>query len=234
MKKYELTSETKVVFGRTLHRIKALISFGDVKAGELGGWIEKEENLDKSDNAWVFGNARVCGNARVFGNAQVYDNAWVCGDARVCGNAQVYGDAQVYGNARVCGNARVYDNAQVFGDAQVYGDAWVCGNAQVYDNAWVCGDAQVCGNAQVCGIGAIFWVSAVGSRNDTATFFACKDKKIRVKIGCFFGDLEEFAAKVQETHGDNTYGKVYRLAIEMAKERIQIPDALTEDNNDED
>ena len=41
MKKYELTSETKVVFGRTLHRIRALISFGNVEAGELGGWVEK-------------------------------------------------------------------------------------------------------------------------------------------------------------------------------------------------
>lgn len=156
MKKYELTSETKVVFGRTLHRIKALISFEGVNSGDLGGWIEKEENLDQYGNAWVFGNA------------------------------------QVFGNARVCGNAQVYE------------------------------------------IGAIFWVSAIGSRNDTATFFACKDRKIRVKIGCFFGDLEEFAAKVQKTHGDNTHAKVYRLAIEMAKERIQIPDGLTEDNSDED
>lgn len=30
MKKFELTSETKVVLGKTLHRIKALISFGGV------------------------------------------------------------------------------------------------------------------------------------------------------------------------------------------------------------
>ena len=57
MKKYELTTNTKVVFGRTLFQIKALISFGNVEAGDLGGWIEKEESLSQSGNAWVSGNA---------------------------------------------------------------------------------------------------------------------------------------------------------------------------------
>ena len=33
MKKYELTSETQDFMGRTLYRIKALVSFGDVRAG---------------------------------------------------------------------------------------------------------------------------------------------------------------------------------------------------------
>lgn len=45
MKKFELTSETKVVWGKTLFRIKALISFGNVTVGDLGGFIEKESNL---------------------------------------------------------------------------------------------------------------------------------------------------------------------------------------------
>lgn len=43
MKKYELTSETKVVFGKTLYRIRALLSFGNVEPGTLGGWIESEK-----------------------------------------------------------------------------------------------------------------------------------------------------------------------------------------------
>ena len=90
MKKFELTSEFITnVFGTKLFRIKALIEFGNVKAGELGGYVEKEENLDQGGNAWV------CGNAEVYGNAKVCGNAWVYGDARVCGNARVYGDAGV-------------------------------------------------------------------------------------------------------------------------------------------
>ena len=154
MKKYELTSETKVFLGKTLYRIKALVQFGNVNAGDLGGWIEKEENLSQSGNAWVYGNARVSGDA------------------------SVYGDAEVYGNARVYGNA------------------------------------------EVCKIGAVFWIGAIGSRNRTTTFFRCKDGKIYVSCGCFLGDLEEFSDKVKQTHGDNEHGRVYMLAIEMAKARI--------------
>ena len=72
------------VFGDiTLRRIVALRDFGDVKAGDKGGWIEKEENLSQDGDAWIYGNARV------------YGDAWVCGDARVYGDARVCGDAHV-------------------------------------------------------------------------------------------------------------------------------------------
>ena len=65
--KYEFTGETKVFFGVTLNRIRAvaaIAAFG-VAAGDLGGWIEREENLQVSGDAWVYGNARVSGNAWV-------------------------------------------------------------------------------------------------------------------------------------------------------------------------
>ena len=69
MKKFELTTDTKMRFGKKLFRIKALISFGNVKVGDMGGYIEKEENLSQSGNAWVSGNAEVLGNALVSGDA---------------------------------------------------------------------------------------------------------------------------------------------------------------------
>ena len=99
MKKFELTTDTKMRFGKKLFRIKALISFGNVKVGDMGGYIEKEENLSQSGNAWVSGNARVYGDARVYGNAEVSGNTEVSGDAWVYGNAWVYGDAEVSGDA---------------------------------------------------------------------------------------------------------------------------------------
>ena len=102
MKKYELTAESIVKFGRTLFRIKALVAFENVEEGELGGFVEKEGNLDQSGDAWVSGDAQVYGDALVSGNARVY------GDARVSGNARVYGDARVSGNAQVYGNAQIF------------------------------------------------------------------------------------------------------------------------------
>lgn len=43
-KKFELTTDTKMHFGRKLFRIKALISFGSVKAGDKGGYVESKKN----------------------------------------------------------------------------------------------------------------------------------------------------------------------------------------------
>ena len=88
-KKYELTNETREFQGGVLHRIRALKDFGSVRAGDLGGWVEKEGNLSQLGACWVYENALVCGKARVGGNARVH------GSARVCENAWVYGNAAI-------------------------------------------------------------------------------------------------------------------------------------------
>lgn len=77
-KKYELTDEfIEHWSGKKLYRIKALVTFGTVVAGQLGGFVESEKNLDQSlsGNAWVYGNALVSGDARVYGNALVRSHA---------------------------------------------------------------------------------------------------------------------------------------------------------------
>lgn len=69
-----MTSNIEMNFGCKLYQIKALVSFGNVEAGELGGYVESEENLSQTGDAWVYGNARV------------YGDAWVGGEIRVeCG-----------------------------------------------------------------------------------------------------------------------------------------------------
>ena len=114
MKKFELTTEQKINwFGRTLYRIKACISFTttdgfEVKAGDLGGWVEKERNLSHDGKAWVCGDAEVWGNAKVCGDAKVWGNAEVWGNAKVCG------DAKVWGNAEVCGDANIFSTKHIF------------------------------------------------------------------------------------------------------------------------
>ena len=156
MKKFELTNEFVINgLGKKLYRIRALVSFHDVEAGDLGGYVESEDNLADNGDAWV------------------------------------YGDAQVYGNARVCG------------DAQVCGDAWVCGDAQVYGNARVSGDADYA------------TVKGFGSEYRNTTFYRGKDEKIYVVCGCFFGDLEQFRAKVRETHKNSKYAKEYLMIANL-------------------
>ena len=105
MKKFEFTGETKTISllfrTATLHRIRAVEEFGLVKVGDLGGWIEKEENLSHEGKAWVYGDAEVWGNAKVYGDAKVWGNAEVYGDAEVWGNAKVYGDANIFSASHV-------------------------------------------------------------------------------------------------------------------------------------
>ena len=77
-KKYELTDEfIEHWSGKKLYRIRALVTFGAVVAGQLGGFIESEKNLDQSlsGDAWVYGNAEVYGDAWVYGNAWVRSHA---------------------------------------------------------------------------------------------------------------------------------------------------------------
>ena len=88
-KKYELTDETINHYGVVLHRIKALRSFSDVEAGDLGGYIQSEDNLSHEGDCWIFDNAIVRDEAKVF------DNAIICRNAIIRGNANIYNKAIV-------------------------------------------------------------------------------------------------------------------------------------------
>jgi hypothetical protein len=101
MSKYRLINNTIKHNGRTLYQIQAVKSFGNVKEGDRGGWIESEDNLSHEGNCWVYDSAWIFGNAEVYYNAQVSGNAQVYGNAKVSDNTQVYGNAEVYGNAKV-------------------------------------------------------------------------------------------------------------------------------------
>ena len=79
-KKYELTDDSIVINGKTLYRIRALRGFGDVKKGDIGGYIEKEGNLSHLNNCWVYDYAKV------FNNAVVLDDARLCGQKSLRNN----------------------------------------------------------------------------------------------------------------------------------------------------
>ena len=105
-KKYRTEKDPKT----GLLRIIALKDFGgfdEVRKGDKGGLIEKEENLSQKGYCWIFKDARVEGNA-----SRVYENAWVKDKAKISGNAQVFGDAIV------CDSAQVYGDAEVFQEAK--------------------------------------------------------------------------------------------------------------------
>ena len=234
MKKFELTTDRIEENGTALYRIKALIDFGDVKAGDFGGYVEKEENLSQSGNAWVYGNAWVCDNSSVSGDAHVFGNAWVCDNARVSGDAHVYDDAHVFGNAWVFedalvsesafvyGNARIYSDAKVSGNARIGGSACISGNAHIFGDALVYGNAWICDNAQVSSDADYIYLKGFGSHNRSTTMFRAKSGNICVSCGCFSGTLEEFESKVKETHGNSKFAREYLALVEAAKIHFEV------------
>ena len=166
-KKYILTDE-KIVLGctshpRTLYRVKSLRDFGTVRAGELGGYIEKESNLSHDGNCWVGFDAVVYEDAIVKNDAQVFECACVHGKSCIAGESIVRGESHIFGNhpfitgnVEILGHATIYGSSIIYGNAKVFDysfimDSIVCGNSRVYENAYVIDGSVIQGNAHIHG-----------------------------------------------------------------------------------
>lgn len=211
MPKYKIFKNEKTDFcDRTLYRIKALKDFTlingkEIKAGDLGGFVESKKNLSQRGSCWIYGNAHVFDNAKVYDNAMVFDSAFV------------YGNARVHGNSCVCSNAGVCDNAKVYNNALVCGEAKVCYNALVCGEAVICGQAKIFNKACVRSSNDYICITGFGSHNRNTTFYKCEDESINVVCGCFDGTLDEFVAKVKQTHKDSKYAREYLTIVEAVK-----------------
>lgn len=119
-KRYELTDEKIEVLGRTLFRVRALEMFPSrglvIKPGDLGGFVESENNLDQEGFAWVSGSACIFENAQVSGSALVSRDAWVFGGAKVGGRVWICDDARVSGSAWLLGDRWVKNDTQLDGE----------------------------------------------------------------------------------------------------------------------
>ena len=173
-KKYELTDNVINHNGRTLYRIRALRDFSDVKAGDLGGYVQTEYNLSHEGNAWVDDYAKV------------YDDARVSCDAFIRSYAIVYGRAKIYDKAIISGYAKIHGEAEVRDYAHVWGDVEVCGKAVVSGNAYIRGDAKVNGKADYI-VFKNFWSSG--------RYFIWTRSNNRWAVGSFDGTGEELINK---------------------------------------
>lgn len=157
--RYEYENYKKV----TLYRIRATRDIKDhgVKKGDLGGWIEKEENMP-GYNSWIADEAKVFGNAKIKRNALVSGNSIVCGwaiideNAKICENSMVYHSARVSGNAVISGEAKVKEKATVRGNAKVYGKSKIDDNALVDDNTEIFGNAWIFGYSKITESSKVF------------------------------------------------------------------------------
>ena len=130
-KKYKLIKRKSIVTGNgtILYRIKALKDFGNVKKGEIGGFVESENNLCQEGNCWIHDEAKVLDNAMVLGNAQVLDHAIIKDYATVSDSACIKGS-----NVLISGKSHIY-GAVIIDNSKITGECYIGGNVKIYNSS---------------------------------------------------------------------------------------------------
>jgi len=215
MEKFKVTDITKEWDGRTLRRIQAVRDFGFVHAGDLGGWIQNDFNLDQNGNCWIYGDAIVCDHALV------RDHAHVSQDAIVKDHAEVCGYAQVLDYAIVCDGALLRDDTQVYNHALICGNAIMEGNSSAWDNAVIGGLVIIRGDAHISQDGFItsqsdvYWSGPFGLFNDTLTAHRCRDGRVYIfsnTDGWYFDEYKQYINSIESSNK-----KLYKAILDFVK-----------------
>lgn len=153
MNKYTYTNVTiPAADGGVLRQIVATSNFtalsGNITTGTVGGYIQGDNNLQRTGGCWLTANATAQGNAQIRDNALVTGNATLTADVTVSSNATVGGFAVLTDKAAVGGTATVNGYTQMFDRSKVLDAAIVTGTNQTYlmDSATVKGNANITGN----------------------------------------------------------------------------------------
>lgn len=211
MRKYELTDKTINYDGHILHRIKALRDFGDVKAGDLGGYIESYSNLSHSGECWVYNQAKVYSHASVRNDAELHNCAEAKDYAIIEDKASLWDKAIVYDYACVVGNSVVSDDAKIYSLA-------VIKNCTVEDIAKVSISVNVPGNIRIRGNAVIeFEKDYIVFKNwwSSGRFFIWTRSNNMWSVGCFYGTGEELIEKAYKD--SELSGREYKRVVKYVE-----------------
>lgn len=107
-----------ITIGSVLHQIIAAkdikCSKGIIKRGDLGGYIENEDNLSQEGNCWVYPDARIYDNAKVMGNAVIdssciYDHVEISDDVMI--SSSEISDMVIISGSSIISNSIVFHDA---------------------------------------------------------------------------------------------------------------------------
>ena len=144
MKKYELIKESKTTFmGRDIYRIRALKDFGDVIAGDIGGWVCSENNLSQEGDCWIYDEAKCLDNAKIFANAIMLNNSIMYDEARMFDNSKMFDDAEMYDNSIMRDNSIMYNNSTMCDNSIM------CDNSTMYNNSIMRGNSIMRDNSEL-------------------------------------------------------------------------------------
>jgi UDP-3-O-[3-hydroxymyristoyl] glucosamine N-acyltransferase len=141
-KKYEINSDGRVV---------ALRNFGNVKKGDIGGFVDGYHNLSQWGNCWVYYGAQVREKARLKRHAIAFGNAEISGRAVMTDHSRASHNAKVSGHARMSKHSIACSNTMIYGHAHLAGYFIAGGNSKIYMHATCGGDASALGNSRIFG-----------------------------------------------------------------------------------
>lgn len=166
-KKYEILNTKYQHFSDTLFQIRALKDFGNIKAGQLGGWVSGYHNLSQDGLCWVYPGSKVYMEARVLDDAQAM-GGWIWCRAKlreeaICkDNCFLFDDTDCFGQclleneACASGFSRVFEQAKIRQRGAIASRAWAHGRSEIYQFARACGTCELTGNFKLRGNGYIF------------------------------------------------------------------------------
>jgi hypothetical protein len=124
--KYILTNNTRVLHGVTLYQIRAIRDFGNVRAGDLGGWVSDDERLAHAGRCWI------AQQAAAYENGQIRNAAWAMDSTLVRGNALLAGTSYIADKVVLEGNCRITDEVHLYGDIKIGGSLFLKGKHDFY------------------------------------------------------------------------------------------------------
>jgi NDP-sugar pyrophosphorylase family protein len=92
-----------------MYQVQALRDFGDVVAGDIGGFVSGEHNLSHYDTCWIYDEAEVMDDARVVDSAKVMGKSNIKGNSIVGGYSVVTGTSTIKDHSHICGYSYVKD-----------------------------------------------------------------------------------------------------------------------------
>ncbi len=243
-KKYALGDRTmQLTDGTILHRIQALKTFEDVfgntvTKGDLGGWVQSEDNLSHEGRSWIYDDARAYGKSRVLDDAALYGKAEISDQVVVSDTSAMYDHSSAMNSARISGDTRIMDFASVQDMAQiknavVYEESRILSNAIVTE-ARIFGKTIIGRNATVSKTGDYICLSPIDDELiDHITFYKT-EKGVSVMtddVDFLLGmDVNDAERKVKEMLPEYR-AKLYLNAIQFAKTHFEIQEQLANKEN---
>ena len=148
-KKFELSNITMEYKGRTLYRIKATKDFSDVKKGDLGGWVQYEENLSQQGICWIYDDAKCMDNSRVTEDSIMRDFAEMYDCSKMHDYSQMFDHSEMHYCSEMYDYSQMHDYSKMCNFSEMYDCSEMHDYSQIHDYSQMHDFSEMHGNSML-------------------------------------------------------------------------------------